>query len=307
MIKKVVYFLFLTFISTTAHAEMQIRQFGGITYVDETTVSELENLFKQHNYQRFRALEDNAYPAIIIRKIPTDFQEIKSQKYRNELFIRMLTPLAFKVNEEISNERNMLLRIERHWERDKKLSSSEQRKLEILAKKYDYFTRQKDDIRIGNQILNLKLRVNVVPPSILVSTAAIESNWGDSRLVKEANSLYKEKIWYTKEGLEPLENKQDGFRFKIFGSLIESMRSFALTFNSNINYETAWEMRAELHKRHKVILGESLAFSLASSSTLPNFAGILDYTSAYYDLMALDMGKIKRETQNDTKNNANSL
>jgi Bax protein len=296
MIKKIKYIFFALsiLISYPTLAEINIETYGGNIYVENATVEELEALYKKHKYQRFHFLKEDYFPAIFVKSLPKDFQQIESQKYRNELFIRILTPLAIKINEEIDNERSTLLRLERNYKKNNSLTPEEIEKLETLAKKYDYFTRRKNNIRIEDQILNLKLRIDLVPPSILIATAAIESNWGFSRIANVANSLYKEKLWYTTEGLEPLENKDDGYRFKIFDSLIESMRSFALTFNSNINYSNVWEARKGIRARRGIVFGESIAYALAMSSKLPNFAGILDYTTAFYDLYSLDKGKLKR-------------
>ncbi len=300
MIKRLLssFFAIVTLLfSSASNAEIKIKQYGGITYIEDATVEELEAVYTKYKYKRFRALDDNAYPAIFVKTLPIDFQEISSQKYRNELFIRILTPLALKINEEITNERNALLRLEKSFIKNKTLSPYEIEKLENFAIKYDYFTREKDNTKIELQFQNLKRRINIIPPSIFIAAAAMESNWGFSRPAKLANSLYKEKIWFTNEGLEPLENKDDGYRFKIFDSLIESMRSFALTFNSNINYEHAWSARDGMVERIGAILGENIAYSLSNSSNLPNFVGILDYTTAFYDLFALDIGHLKRERQ----------
>ncbi len=298
MIKKAAFILaFFLFLPLTASAEMKVRESGGMLYVENATVKETEELFAKYGYTRFLALHDGAYPAIFLKTLPTDFQNIKSQKYRNELFIRILTPLALKINEEISNERQTLLRIERHFLKNGTLSEQDTRKLEELALKYDFFTRGKGTERIALQLKNLKLRIEAVPPSIFVAAAAMESNWGFSRVANVANSLYKEKVWYTDEGLEPLENKEDGYRFKIFDSLIEGMRSYALTFNSNINYEPVWNARDGLIKRRGFGIGEGIAYALAAASNLPNYIGILDYTTAFYDLLALDMGQLKKGLQ----------
>ncbi len=298
MIKKAVILLaiFLS-LPLSAFAEIKIREAGGMLYVENATVKETENLFAKYGYTRFLSLQDSAYPAILLKTLPTDFQNIKSQKYRNELFIRIVTPLALKINEEISNERETLLRIERHFLKDNTLNEADSQKLEELALKYDFFTRLKDIERTASQLKKLKLRIQPIPPSILVAAAAMESNWGFSRIANQANSLYKEKVWYTTDGLEPLENKNDGYRFKIFDSLIEGMRSYALTFNSNINYETIWNARDGLIKRRGFAIGESIAYALSTASNLPNYNGILDYTAAFYDLLALDMGHLKKGLQ----------
>lgn len=296
MIKQVLYFFLILeiLIALPAKAEIALREYNGTIYVEEATVKELEDLFKKHNYLRFRGLPNDEYPAIFVKKLPSDFSKIEKQKYRNELFIRILAPLALKINEEISNERASLLRLERSFKRNNTLSEDEISRLESFATKYDYFTRIKGNERIAEQIDQLKIRINVVPPSILIAAAAMETNWGFSRIAQQANSLYKEKVWYTDEGLEPLENKDDGYRFKIFNSLIESMRSFALTFNSNIAYFNAWNARSAAINRQKNLIGESIAYSLSHASNLPNFVGILDYTTAFYDFLQIDNGQLKR-------------
>lgn len=294
MIKRLTFVLsiFFSFI-ISAHAKINITTFNGITYVENATVQELEELYKKHKYQRFHALDNNAYPAIFVKTLPSDFGDIKSQKYRNELFIRILTPLALKVNQELQNERNQLLKIESSLNKNQTLTEFEINRLDELAKKYDFFTRAKDLDRYKKQIANLKSRINIIPPSIFIAAAAMESNWGFSRVSLKANSLYKEKVWFTNEGLEPLENANDGYRFRIFNSLIDSMRSFALKFNSDINYQPVWFAREAKASTKDTLLGESMAYTLANSSNLPNFAGILTYTTAFYDLYSLDLGHLK--------------
>lgn len=276
------------------NADINIRKFGGALYIQNATVEETEALFSQYGYTRFLSLKDGAYPAFFLKTLPIDFSKIKSLKYRNELFIRILAPLALKINEEISNERKTLLRIERNFSENNVLSEKEMQKLEELAIKYDVFTRFQSTKRINTLLKNLKLRINIIPPSILVAAAAMESNWGFSRVAQQANSLYKEKVWHTQDGLLPLENQEEDYRFKIFESLIESMRSFALTFNSNINYESIWHARDSLINRRGFAIGESLAYTLSASSNLPNYVGILDYTTAFYNLLALDVGHLKK-------------
>lgn len=297
MIQKIVKIILLITVFcriNIATAAIEIHESGGMIYIENATVTELEQLFSKFNYNRFHLLKNNAYPALFVKTLPSDFAKIKQANRRNELFIRILVPLALKINEEILNERSTLLRLERHYQQTGKLSAEEIKKLEKLALKYDYFTRKKGNDRIATQLTNLKRRINVIPPSIFVATAAMETNWGTSRIAQQANSLYKEKIWYTDEGLTPEENPNDGYKFKIFDSLSESMRSFALNFNSDIKYKAAWITREQMLLRRDFLLGESMAYSLSSSSNLPNFAGIINYTTAFYDLQSLDLGELKK-------------
>jgi hypothetical protein len=47
-------------------------------------------------------------------------------------------------------------------------------------------------------------------------------------------------------------------------------------------------------ERHGVIYGEDIAYSLSLASNLPNYAGITDYTTAFYDLYSIDKGYLDR-------------
>lgn len=294
MIKKIIFsFFILLSYNTIANATMIVKNNYGIKYVENSTVEELEKLYVDHKYTNFKKIATQEYPAIFLKSFPKDFREINSLNYRNELFIKILTPLALKINQEIQNERDAVLNIEKSFQKNNALKDYDIEKLEALSTKYNFFTRAKNTGRINEQLHALKLRINQIPPSILIAASAMETNWGFSRVAHEANSLYKEKVWYTTEGLEPLENKDDGYRFKIFDSLIDSMRSFALTFNSDINYQSVWFARENLKEMHGLIVGENLAYALSTSSTLPNFAGILNYTTAFYNLFILDMGQLK--------------
>ena len=289
-----IFFLIITLaFSVDAQAELIKRETADNIYIYQSTVAELEDFFEKHNYRRFNLLENDAFPKIYLMTFPSDYQTIPSQKKRNELFIRILAPIALKINEELTNERKRLLRLERKYQQNNSLTAEEKEQLEILALKYDYFTRDQETSRINNLIENLKLRINIIPPSILIAIAAMETNWGDSRLVSEANSLYKEKVWYTDEGIEPLENKEDGYRFKIFPNITESMRSFAQTFNSDKKFYHVWNARSLAIKRHGKAIGETLAYTLSNASNLPNYAGILDYITTFYNLYSIDIGHLK--------------
>ena len=75
-------------------------------------------------------------------------------------------------------------------------------------------------------------------PSILITGAALETNWGTSRIVKEGNSLYKTLIWHTNEGLKPIgEKEDDSYRIKTYPNIYTSMQEFALKINSSISFE----------------------------------------------------------------------
>ena len=173
------------------------------------------------------------------------------------------------------------------------LTPEQERFVEEKAVKYDIFTRMKGRRRYDILLKRLELKVDIVPPSLLMAAAAIESDWGTNRIVREGNSLYKELAWYTDKGLKPQDDRQDqSYRYKTFPSLYDSMKSYALRLNSSVNYEQMRLYRAEIEYREKPVFGRSLAHTMLFDSNLKNFAGLLDYTITFYELTNFDEAEL---------------
>ena len=102
-----------------------------------------------------------------------------------------MAPLALKLNQDILKERQLILDIDRDFKQNQKISSTQLKTLEEKAAKYDVFTRLKDNERTDFLISELLKRIDIISPSIMISLAAIETDFGSSRIVKEGNSLYK--------------------------------------------------------------------------------------------------------------------
>ena len=135
--------------------------------------------------------------------------------------------------------------------------------------------------------------IDIVPPSLMIAVAGIETNWGQSRFVKEGNALYREILWNNQSGMLPSDEKEDkSYSIKKFPDLISSMRSFALKLNSNVSYQSMRDFRAQMRRRKKTIDGASLASSLVLYSPEKNFIGLLDYTITFYELINVDAAKL---------------
>ena len=238
-------------------------------------------------------MKDWQYPPIFMESLPTDFNNITDSKKRNKLFLQMMVPLALKVNFEIMLERYELEEIITEFNEKHDLSAEQIKIIEEKATKYDIFTRLQGERRYSLILKQLKERIDSVPPSILIAVAAIESDWGTNRPSQLANSLYRELVWYTDEGLEPLDEKEDKtYRYKIFNSLYDSMKSYALKINSGVNYQQFRTLRVLNRYREVPLLGRNIAHSMYFDSNLQNFAGILDYTITFYELTNIDEAEL---------------
>lgn len=259
---------------------------------ENISVSELQKTFVKNNSNYFIPRDNWEVPAIFLKQFPQDFYQISDENRRNELFIQILAPLALKLNNEILAERKELEKIETDFKNGKDLASKQETWLDIKAKKYDVFTRLQGKQKTDVLIFKLKEKIDIIPPSILIAIAGIETDWGQSRFVKEGNALYKEVSWNDRSGMDPNDPKDSTYSIKKFSSLYEAMKSFALKINSGINYTDMRTLRANLRSRHKIIEGRSLASSFVLYSPQNNFIGLLDYTITFYELIHIDASKL---------------
>ena len=117
----------------------------------------------------------------------------------------------------------------------------------------------------------------------------METNWGTSRVVKEGNSLYKQLVWHSDKGLKPRgETEDDTYRIRTFPTIYDSLQDFAHKINSHVAFEHLRSFRKELRSRNSVLRGTTFAFTLMWNSPLKNYAGIIEYTIAFYELNIID-------------------
>lgn len=293
MIKKLFCFFFALTLPAFAEegAKYQIDETG--IYVENYQTDELENLFNDLFYDTYIDKYEHTYPRIFVKNLPSDFAVQTDLQKRNKLFMQILIPLILKVNDEVLEEREMIEALEYDFEQNKDLDEADAYYLDEFASKYDVSTPFKDTRRYIKILEELKKKVDAVPPSILIASAALHTDWGTSRVAILANNLYKTRLWYTNEGLEPVEDKEEGYRYKIYNSLEESIRDYILKLNSNINYQIFREARAVSRKRETPLYGKRMDFSLVLDSNLTNYAGLIDYILTYYKLHYVDLGKLE--------------
>jgi Bax protein len=265
-------------------------------WLKDMPTAKLEQLYKDINYtgeKGYLLLPDLQYPTVFLKNFPKDFASITNEKHRNALFIKILAPLALRINTEIVLERQQILDIQTQFNKEKTLSKKELQILEDKAQKYDLFSRLKGTERTDYLIKELLYRIDRVPPSILITAAIIHTNWGTSRIVTEANSLYKTLVWHTDQGLKPIgETEDDTYRIKIYPDIYTAMREYALYINSHIVFQSLRNFRYRRSLRNPVLSGNVLAPYVYGSSSIPNYAGLFDYTLAYYELFEIDKASL---------------
>ena len=289
MLKKILFFiLLLSFLAIKPlQAAPTLVKKDGAIYVKSATTAEVEDLFKKYNYDDF-SKSKTKFPRIFLQKLPTDWAQVPDSHDKHRTFIRIMLPLVLKINEGILAERAVLEKIYQHWKNEHKLSDEEKKQFEEFVLKYDVFTPKKGDSRIEHLLILLLPKIDAVPPSIMVTTAGIYSDWGTTRLALEGNNLYRTEVWYTDKGIKPVDDPDAQYRYQTYASLEEAISERALKINSHVNYDYVRITRMQARKLKSPPYSPQLVAQMLNDSNLHNVAGLIDYTFSYYKLSRTD-------------------
>ena len=285
--KRILLILICLFFSNISYAELITEISDKSLWIKSANTEDVQKIFKMYNYSDYNKIKVKV-PRIFMNKLPSDWKEVEPSEEKNKTFIRILLPLILKVNETILKEREEIEKINTKFISKEKLSENELNILEEKAKKYDVFTRFTGNERTRTLLKKLLERIDYVPPSIMIASAAIYTDWGMSRLAFEANSLYQEEVWYQDTGIKPKNDSNADYRYKIFNNLEESIYSHALKINSHINYKYMREHRKISRNQGRPFYGQVVVSAMLNDSNLKNIAGIIDYTFTFYKLQKTD-------------------
>ena len=113
-------------------------------------------------------------------------------------------------------------------------------------------------------------KIDIIPPSLALAQAAIESGWGKSRFVRVANNIFGH--WeYSNKGIKPkskYEHIKIDYSLKIFPSLEASLAAYMLNLNRNRAYRKFRKEREKLRENNQTISGLILASTLKNYSQL---------------------------------------
>ena len=163
-----------------------------VDYINEA--NEMIGIFQKYNFSVDSFLSNQKSNLIIFSSLPQDFMSIEPVKERKNLFINTLLPIIFIENKKIIDDRKKILEWWRESEGDVYSRDFWPSWLFELSEKYD-----SEEANLGN----LLMRVDVVPISLALAQAAIESGWGTSRYLREGNSIYGQYTFDKDKGIIP--------------------------------------------------------------------------------------------------------
>jgi len=175
-----------------------------------------------------------------------EFDKIEDVEEMKQTFFNYLLPEINRKNNEIQLIRKKVL--------SKELSNQE---LSKLYKKYR--------INEGSEIDVLLEKIDIIPPSLVLSQAALESNWGRSRFAKFYHNYFG--LWCFDRGcgvIPKKRDKMDTHEVAKFSSPEKAIDFYFLSINRNKSYEVLRKIRQDKRSKGQSISGLSLSEGLTN-------------------------------------------
>jgi len=224
--------------------KVKIKQDDLINNTVSLSASVVASLFEDLDYNLSKIRKGNKVKPFYISLLPKDISLIEDSKERKELFIKIVLPLILQENEKIEKDRKKLFKI-----LAKKSNTRKERNW--LKWKFKEYKIKNSDIS------ELKIRMDIVPVSLAIAQAAIESGWGTSRFALEGNALYGQWTW-SDNGLKPLESQEADHKVMRFKILRASINAYKKNLNTHSGYLKFREARANLRNKNERVTGLKL-------------------------------------------------
>lgn len=207
---------------------------------------------------------------------PDEFYEINDVVETKNYFLNHLYIFIAKENNNIKNDRSFV----------KNILTSNILKIDFDSALFHRLLELKQKYKIKN-IFTLQeylKKIDIIPPSMALAQAAIESAWGKSRFIKDANNIFGHWTYNPKIGIIPKRRNIGASHFiRVFKNLEESTTNYMLNINRNFAYKSFQEKRYEQRLNNEQLDGLTL------SQMMLNYSGIAqDYLENLKDLIQIN-------------------
>ena len=174
--------------------------------------------------------------------------DVSYLKDNKKKFVRTVLPLIINENQKILSVRNNLIFLKNKLSNNYSLNKSELQILKKLSKSHKIKFNNSHKLDVINNLLK---KVDIIPNSIVLAQAAIESGWGSSRFAQDFNALFGEYTYDNDKGVVPLERENgEDHLIKAFNSYNSSVESYFNNINSHYAYEQFRELRKVMRERN---------------------------------------------------------
>jgi Bax protein len=219
------------------------------------TVHALTETFTGLDYELASVVSGKAeVPRLFLVSLPVDMEEIRQAEARKRLFFKAVLPLVLQVNEEIRADRRRLWDLRYSLRAGEKLDAVDRLWLMVAADRY----------RVdAEDLAALARRMDVIPPSLALAQAAVESGWGTSRFAREGNALFGQWTFSASGDLVPLRRDPGKtHRVRAFDNLLDSVRAYMRNLNTHPTYRAFRQARSKMRREGAPLNGSRLATRL---------------------------------------------
>ena len=216
----------------------------------------LRTLFAELGYGLDEVREGAPVPRVILNRMPADIHEIDSPEARKHLFVKAILPIVLEANQAILKDR---ARLDELYEKDAAGKEFTQRERDWLLRLADRY--ELDEANL----VELRRRVDTVPPSLAIAQAALESGWGTSRLAQAGHSLFGQKVQrpepgaLARVGFVSIKSDGDDLVMRTFDDLSSTVTAYVQNLNTHAAYREFRAQRAVLRAHGKPLDGWQLA------------------------------------------------
>lgn len=218
-----------------------------------------------------------------------DFAAISDIEEKKLAFFSFLKPSVEAENARIKENRDKLLRWREQINAGKKLSSSDKKQLNLLAKRYKI----KSVIGDKRKIAVLLRRVDQIPTSLVLVQAANESAWGTSRFARIGLNFFG--VWCYKKGCGMVPNSRtEGLKHEVaaFNSVEKAVAHYIRNINTNAAYKVFRNIRSQLRENN-----HPLAADLLATGLLPYSERGTDYVLEISEMLRHNQEYIKKSAE----------
>ena len=203
-------------------------------------------------------------------ELPKDLEKM-SIIDKKKAFIDSIVPIAKKVNVDVLQKRNLVISLSKK----QNFTDDENEQLKKLMSEYK-----------ADSIDSLLTKIDIIPVSLILSQAIIESGWGTSRFAKQGNSLFGQR-GTPNGGMKPKDS--ENVTVAKFDNIADSVKSYLKNLNTHRAYREFRSARKQMRDSGKNIDSLKLAKNLKSysergSSYIKDLTSIIKYNKlSQYD------------------------
>ncbi|MDF7679422.1 protein bax [Enterobacteriaceae bacterium ESL0689] len=226
-----------------------------------TTKSQNAAITKKNNVRKNKTKKNNVKVSEqqahsgknITRHSLPDLRKYPSGTPRKKAFLRTVMPHITRQSQVITADRNWLItkQSDKHW------SSADRARLSKIASRYKVRWSGNTRHIPWNTLME---RVDIIPDSMVATTAAAESGWGTSKLARINNNLFGMKCGSSQCGGEIKGYSQ-------FASVEHSVQAYVTNLNTHPAYHSFRQSRAQLRKMDQEVTTSTMIHKLESYST----------------------------------------